>query len=155
MAVVLADVVDEKNVMLDLRAKAETGAIREIVGLLQANGELRNFEKFFDEVIAREQASSTVTEDGVAFPHARTDQVERIVLGIGRSSGGIRFGTDAGLVRLVFVIAVPRRLISDYLVCIGALARIVRNEIARGALLGAESPHEFAELLRSESLLLE
>ncbi|MGI8481859.1 MAG: PTS sugar transporter subunit IIA [Chthoniobacterales bacterium] len=155
MAIVLPDVINEKNMTLTLRARAATGAIREIIGMLKANGELGNSEKFIDEVIAREEASSTATEHGTAFPHARTDQVNRIALGIGRSSGGIRFGKGAQLVHLVFVIGVPRRMINDYLVCVGALARIVRNDSARAALLAAETPHEFAELLRSESLLLE
>ena len=30
-------------------------------------------------------------------------------------------------VHLLFVIAVPRRLVNDYLVCVGALARVVQR----------------------------
>jgi mannitol/fructose-specific phosphotransferase system IIA component (Ntr-type) len=45
--------------------------------------------KFIDRVIAREQANPSEVEDGVAFPHARTDLVEKIVLAIGRSRAGV------------------------------------------------------------------
>ena len=48
-------------------------------------------DQFFELVMEREGKSSTVANGGVAFPHARTDLVERILLGIGRSKGGVTF----------------------------------------------------------------
>ncbi len=76
------------------------------------------------------------------------------MLGIGRSVEGVSFGPDQRA-HLIFVIGVPQRLVSDYLVCVGALARLTRDEEIRQALLRAETTVEFVELLRTGSLVLE
>ena len=150
MAVVLADLLDEEHLVLELTASSRDEALREIVAKMQ----LSEPEAFLREVIAREEVQSTFMSDGVAFPHARTDLVERIALGIGRSAAGVSFGPD-DRARLIFVIGVPRRMINDYLVCVGALARLVRDEKMRAALMQSETAAEFVEILRAGSLLLE
>ena len=124
MAVVLADLLDEKQIALELQSQTRDEAIHEIVGLMQASGSIHDAEKFLAAVIERENSSSTVVEHRVAFPHARTDLVKQIVLGIGRSNEGVPFDESKEVVHLIFVIGVPRQMIQDYLVCVGALARL-------------------------------
>ena len=36
---------------------------------------------------------------------------------------------------LIFVIAVPQQMVNDYLICVGALARLLNHEETRQALL--------------------
>jgi mannitol/fructose-specific phosphotransferase system IIA component (Ntr-type) len=110
-----------------------------------------NPETFLEQVLAREQTHPSVVEDGVAFPHVRTDLVDEIVIGIGRSRAGIPFGENQQRAHLIFVIGVPERLLSDYLVCVGTLARLVKDETIRSRLLNAGTPHEFIEALTAES----
>src|SRR5438132_14364487 len=150
MAIALADLLEEKNVALQLRARKQANALREIVQLLAVNGKIDHPETFLDAVLAREQANPSAVEHGVAFPHARTDLVDRIVLGIGRSRAGVPF--EGQRARLIFVIGVPQRLINDYLICVGTLARLVRDDATRSRLLHAETPREFIEALTAESL---
>ncbi len=89
MAIVLTDLLDEKQVILGLRSRKVPNALREIIELLAQNGKIGNPKAFFEKVLAREQAHPSVVENGVAFPHARTDLVDEIVVGIGRSRAGI------------------------------------------------------------------
>ena len=91
-----------------------------------------------------------MVEYSVAFPHVRTDLVDQIVVGIGRSRAGIPFGENALRVRLIFVIGVPERLVNDYLICLGTLARLVKDDATRTALLGAQTPREFLDALTPE-----
>src|SRR5437667_3177517 len=146
MAIALADLLDEKNVALQLRARKQANALREIVQLLTANGKIDHPEKFLDVVLAREQANPSVVEYGVAFPHARTALVDRLVLGIGRSRAGVPFGKGQRA-RLIFVIGVPQRLINDYLLCVGTLARLLKDDVTRAALLYAETPPQLLDAL--------
>jgi mannitol/fructose-specific phosphotransferase system IIA component (Ntr-type) len=81
--------------------------------------------------------------------------VKEIVLGIGRSKEGIRFGDSGEPVHLIFMIGVPQQMIQDYLVCVGTLARLAKEDSIRAALLEAKTKAEFIEQLRSASLLLE
>jgi fructose PTS system EIIA component len=155
MAVVLADLLDEQQVELDLRARRRDDALQEIVDLLQKNGKISDGEKFLAAVIARERTTSTLAENGVAFPHARTDLVKEIVLGIGRTKEGVHFENSRAPAHLIFVIGVPKQMIQDYLVCVGALARLAKDDSIRKALLRAETASEFIEQLRSASLQVE
>jgi mannitol/fructose-specific phosphotransferase system IIA component (Ntr-type) len=142
---------DPKHVVLELRGSTAAEAVWEIVELLRDSGEVRGAKEFFEAVMQREGKSSTVANGGVAFPHARTNLVEQIVLGIGRSTKGVSFGEGEKLVHLIFVIAVPQQMVNDYLICVGALARVLNHEETRKALLTASTPAEFFDRLRDES----
>jgi PTS system nitrogen regulatory IIA component len=146
MAIALVDLLDERNVALELRARKHATAVREIVQMLAANGKIDHPQEFLQRVLARERANPTITDHGVAFPHARTDLVNEIVLGIGRSRAGIPFA-NGRRAHLIFVIAVPQQLINDYLICVGTLARIVADEVTRAALVQAETPRQFLDAL--------
>ena len=151
MPIAPADLLHEQQVILRLRSRKPANAIREIVDVL-ASGKIAKPEAFLEQVLAREQTHASVVENGVAFPHVRTDLVDEIVIGIGRSRAGIPFGENQQRAHLIFVIGVPERLLSDYLVCVGTLARLVKDETIRSKLLNAGTPHEFVEALTAEML---
>jgi mannitol/fructose-specific phosphotransferase system IIA component (Ntr-type) len=152
MAIALADLLDEKQVILRLRSRKPANAVREIIQLLAANGKIDDADEFLEQVLAREQVHPSAIENGVVFPHARTDLVDQIILGIGRSRAGIPFGKNGVRARLIFVIGVPQQLVNDYLICVGTLARLVRDDVIRSTLLGAETAREFLDALIVETL---
>ncbi len=149
MAIALADLINPKHITLHLQANTQPEAVRELVDLLAGTNSIRNASKFLDELRKREAVNSTYAADGVAFPHARTKLVDQMFLAIGRSEAGIPWTGKGELARLIFLIAVPERLISDYLVVVGAIARITRDAPLRTLLLHAESVDEFVATLLS------
>ncbi|HXP33994.1 MAG TPA: PTS sugar transporter subunit IIA [Chthoniobacterales bacterium] len=149
MSIALADLIDPKQIAFNLHVKTQTEAMREIVDLLVRHGKIDNAEKFLEQLQARERTSSTFAADGVAFPHTRTKLVDEIVVGVGRSEAGIPWTGKDELAHLIFLIAVPERLISDYLVVVGAIARITKDRPLRTLLLHAESVDEFIGTLLS------
>src|SRR5437016_14581298 len=152
MSIALADLIYPKQIALNLRAKTQEEALREIVELLVAAGKIDHADKFLEQLRARE-ANSTYAADGVAFPHARTKLVDEIVVGIGRSEAGIPWTGKGEVAHLIFLIAVPERLISDYLVVVGTIARTTKDRPLRTLLLHAESTDEFiATLLSAPSI---
>jgi mannitol/fructose-specific phosphotransferase system IIA component (Ntr-type) len=138
MAITLSDLLDEKQIALNLSPRDQPAALREIVHLLADNGKIDNPEKFLEELVAREQVRPGAVEHGVAFPHVRTDLVDQIVLGVGRSRPSIPF-VEGGSANLIFVIGVPQRLVNDYLICVGIGAASQRRIYSRGAHAGKNS----------------
>src|SRR5438093_13511283 len=147
MAIALPELLDEKQAVRRLRSRKRRNALREIIQLLAQNGKICDGQEFLDQVLAREQAQPSAVENGVAFPHARTDLVDEIVVGIGRSRAGIPLGANQQRARLIFVIGVPERLVNDYLICVGALVRLVKDDAIRTALLKADQPAQFLDAL--------
>lgn len=154
MPIALADLLHEQQVILRLSSRKPANAIREIVQMLAHAGKVARPEAFLEQVLTRERAHPSMVEDDVAFPHARTDLVNEIVAGIGRSRAGIPFGQDQQRAHLIFVIGVSERLVSDYLICVGALARLVKDATIRSTLLKAKTPREFIDALTAETLTL-
>src|ERR1041384_6544098 len=122
MAARLSEILDPKLVVLELREQTAAEAILEIVERLRDHGLVQDFYKLADAVMEREGRTSTNTGEGVAFPHARTDLVDRLVLGIGRSKEGIPFGFSSEPVHLIFLVGVPQRRVTVSLVALGSLA---------------------------------
>ena len=151
MAIVLSELLDERQVLLRLRSRKLPNALREISQLLAQNGKIDNAEIFLQQVLEREQEHPSAVENGVTFPHARTDLVDEIVIGVGRSRAGIPVGTNQERARLIFVIGVPERLVNDYLICVGTLVRLTKDEAIRTALLEAETPRQFLDTLIAEA----
>ena len=148
MAFSCSEIYDPRTVALDLRATTHNEAILELSGLLRDAGRISEYYKFADAVMEREGRSSTNTGEGIAFPHARTDLVSDIVLAIGRSKPGVHFPGSEALVHLVFLIGVPQKMITNYLVCVGSIARILKPDEARTALINATTPEEFVAVMR-------
>jgi mannitol/fructose-specific phosphotransferase system IIA component (Ntr-type) len=155
MPIALSNLLTEQQVILRLRSRKSVNAIREIVDVLASDISGRKIAKpeaFLEQVFAREQAHPSMVENGVVFPHARTDLVDEIALGVGRSRAGIPFGENQQRAHLIFVIGVPERLLSDYLVCVGTLARMVKDDTIRSKLLNAETSRQFIDALTTETL---
>ena len=148
MAITLSDLLDAKQIALQLSAREQPAALREIVLLLADNDKIDNPETFLEQLLAREQVRPGAVEHGVAFPHLRTDLVDQIVLGVGRSKPGVPFG-EGGPANLIFVIGLPQRLVNDYLICVGTLARLLKDESIRAALMRAKTPAQFVDILKN------
>ena len=149
MAIALVDILDERHIALRLKSRRSANTLREIIGLLEKTGSVLQPADFLAQVLARERVNSTLIENGVAFSHARTALVDQIALAVGRSRAGIPWNDKGERARLIFVVAVPQRLVNDYLVLVGTLARITQDKEQRAALLAAATPAEFIETLRS------
>jgi mannitol/fructose-specific phosphotransferase system IIA component (Ntr-type) len=158
MPIALSDLLDERQIALRLKAHDQHGALHEIVQLLAANrkfairtnssgGKIENAQEFLEQLLEREKLRPSTVEHSVAFPHLRTDLVDEIVLGIGRSRPGVPFGKGE-LAKLIFVIGLPQRLANEYLVTVGALARLLKDEEIRKSLVSAKSAAEFIDALK-------
>jgi mannitol/fructose-specific phosphotransferase system IIA component (Ntr-type) len=148
MAIAIADLLDPRQVRLRLRSRTAENAIQELVTALNGRDGVADPTKLERDVVGREREQPSIVESEVVFPHARTDAVEKIVLAIGIKPAGIPFGLAGERAKVIFLIGVPRRLVNDYLVAVGGLARVTRRDTVRQRLLRAGSPEEFIEQLR-------
>jgi mannitol/fructose-specific phosphotransferase system IIA component (Ntr-type) len=145
----LSDLLAPEHVLLDLPTTDETAAIRAVTALLQGDPGVGDLAKLTSQVLEREAISSTALGSGVAFPHARTDQVRRIVLAAGRSRAGVLFQQGKERVHFLFVIATPADQVPQYLSAVGKLARLLKEASVREKLLQAASVEEFLAPLRA------
>jgi mannitol/fructose-specific phosphotransferase system IIA component (Ntr-type) len=139
----LSDLLAPEHVLLDLNSADETGAIRAVTALLAGDPAVGDLAQLTTEVLEREAVASTALGSGIAFPHARTVQVRRIVVAAGRSRSGVPFQFGKQLVHFLFVIATPPNQVPQYLSAVAKLARLLKEPANREKLMQAASVEEF------------
>jgi mannitol/fructose-specific phosphotransferase system IIA component (Ntr-type) len=123
--------------------------------LSATSGAVKNAPQLLADLLERFRLASVGIAPDVALPHARTDAVDRMVLAVGRSSRGIPFDATHAQVRLIFLIALPREQITEYLQFVAALSRLLKKEGVRAALLAAANEDELrAPLARAMTVKL-
>lgn len=148
MAVRLSSLLDPARIQLHLQSTKRTAALHEVAALLETHPHVGNFAGFYNELLARERLDTTCLGNGIALPHARTEHVRKIVIAIGRSDAGVHFENGDQQVRLLFVLGTPKSNPGDYLMLVGSLCRLIKDESSRVALLAAATPEAFIETIR-------
>lgn len=144
----IATLLDPSLIKLELQATNKLAALREVASLLAQKQCIAMFDAFFQEILERERVSNTALGHDIAIPHARTDQCTEIVIAVGRSTTGIDFeAKDSQPVRLIFLIGTPKAMVTEYLRVVGNLARLLRHDALRQALLEAPDPQTFISII--------
>ncbi len=116
----------KRGAVQDISSTSKLDAIRELISKSPAFEMVRDRRKLEEAVMQREQLQSTACGHGIAFAHAKTDQVQDVVVVLGISRSGICCGTPDGRpVHLLFIIASPPDTPLDYLMVLSALARVL------------------------------
>ena len=146
----ISDMLDESMIFFDVPGKNKEELIVHLVEKMgEASKEIKNTKKFIQEVLEREALGSTGIGDEVAIPHARTENVNRILMAFARTKEPIDFEAEDALpVRLVFLMGVPIKELKSYLTALARLSRVIKIKKVRNVLLQATSPKELIEIIK-------
>src|SRR5262245_58541432 len=114
-----------------LAATTKEGAIRELVGALQAAGYFRpnEVDQVVAEVLRREGLGSTGIGRGVAIPHSRYEGLPRLIGTLGLSRSGIPFDSiDSQDVRMVFLLVSRPDQPGPHLHALETIVRVTEND---------------------------
>ncbi|GAB4163672.1 MAG: PTS sugar transporter subunit IIA [Geothermobacteraceae bacterium] len=112
-----------------------------------------------DEVVEvlkeRESLGSTGIGDGVAIPHGKLKQHDRLLLSFGRSRQGVDFDSmDGQPAHLFFLLVAPEDSVGVHLKTLARISKLLKNPEVRSSLLAAEGAADiFAIIERQEESL--
>lgn len=98
-----------------------------LVGLLSAREPGFNPETALATLRAREAAAPTILAPGIAMPHARLEDLERTLVAVATSAGGVRLEGTAEPVRLVILVLTPAAAPGAYLSVVASITRLLRQ----------------------------
>jgi mannitol/fructose-specific phosphotransferase system IIA component (Ntr-type) len=135
-------------VMLELDAATGESAVRALHARLVATSDaITDPALFLRDLLQRMQLAPICIADDIALPHARTNAVSRLVLGVARVRNPVPFDATHPGVRLIFLIGTPKNAVTGYLQVVAALSRKLRNPATRAGLYSATDEAEFRALL--------
>jgi fructose-specific phosphotransferase system IIA component len=149
--IALVDFLEDDRIVLDMKASNKEEAIRELAQSLKNAKEISDFDVFIKDVLDRETLSTTGIGKHIAIPHARTDAVDDIVLVLGRSTKGIKFGAfDKKPAKIIILMATPKsKGITNYLKLLAHVVRILKKENVQKIILDAAEPRNIITGLKN------
>ncbi|HEX9592557.1 MAG TPA: cation:proton antiporter [bacterium] len=145
----VVDFMTGKTFLGSLTANDRDGAIRELCAAV-CPGVKIDPDRTGDAVIARELLGSTALGYEVAVPHARIDELDGSVVGVGLSRDGIDFDApDGEKSRMVFLLLTPARDVSVQLEILADIAQRLADRSLREKLIRAPSYTEFRALMKT------
>jgi len=143
----LTELLTPDRIRVPLVAGDKPGVLRELTELLAKRAGTET-GPLLSAVLEREQVLSTGIGHGIAIPHAKVATVKDLMLVCGSSPQGVEFDAlDGAPVRLFFLLIGPESAAGQHVKALSRIARLVRQESVREALMRAESPEAFNQVL--------
>src|SRR5918995_4613264 len=151
----LTEILKPQNIKVPLLAKTKSDAIKELVDLLAANGELKDSAKVLEAVLDREATRTTGIGNGLAIPHGKCTGTDHLVMAIGRPGTPIDFqAIDGRPVSLIWLLSSPPDKTGPHIHALARITRLMNVDKYRHALMAAKTPQEmFDTIVKQESAL--
>lgn len=138
----ISDVLSEDMILADYDADNKRQLLESISSFI---AEKKNFDKnsVFEAMLERENLGSTGYGNGVAFPHARIQGLDKIVTAFVRLHKAIDYDSmDSKPVDLLAFMISPENSGDDHLQTLSVFSRTLKNESVCNMIRQAKSAHE-------------
>lgn len=126
--------------------------LRSLAERMATAGAITDAGNFYKQLMERENLGSTGIGGGVAVPHCKLHDLDRVLLAIGMSEHPIDFdAADGEPVRLFFVVAAPEKTPTEHLKTLAAISRWVKHPGHVNQILELEDPTAIIDLLDEDA----
>lgn len=146
---IIADIISKSAVLDNVQAASKRELIQ---SLAEHIASLSGVDErvIFDAVWERENLGSTGYGEGVAFPHARIEGLEKVCGMFARLDEPVDFDAlDGKPIDLVFMLISPENSGADHLTALAALSRILKTDGSCEKLRKARSIDEIYAILNA------
>lgn len=144
---------DKKSVLVDFKAKDKDEAISELIDLLVSSGKIKKGDRdsILKNIREREQLGSTGIGKGVAIPHAKADNVKKMVAAFAVSKEGLDFRSlDGEPTHLFFLLVAPGETPGPHLKALAKISRLLDDKFIRDSLRSANKVEGILEIFKRE-----
>ncbi len=135
----------------DLAGSDTPTILRALADRIAARGLVKDADDLYRRLFEREELCSTAIGDGVAIPHCKVDDVDRVALAIGVTRRDVDFGAvDGQPVRLFFLIVSPSDTPAAHLQALAAVSKWLKADNHAARITGLEDAPAIYDLLQAE-----
>lgn len=147
----VSDLLSPQTIIPDLKATSKKQALQEISSYAAAQLNLED-RAVLDALLERERLGSTGVGGGVAVPHAKMINLDKLYLLFARLSTPVAFDSPDGRpVDLMFLLLTPENAGGDHLTALAKVSRLLRDEKVCSLLRGSDSAEAiYSAILESE-----
>jgi PTS system nitrogen regulatory IIA component len=128
--------------------------LEELVSLLAKDSKVKDAAVTVGVLLDREKLGSTGIGQGIAIPHAKTDQAAAVVAAFGLSRRGVQFDAlDGEPVNIFFLLVAPPDAAALHLKALARISRLLKDKFFRQSLRETKSAAEIIKLIKDEDQL--
>jgi PTS system nitrogen regulatory IIA component len=102
-------------------------------------------------LLERERLGSTGIGGGIGIPHGKSDELEHLAIGFGRSRKGVEFESmDGKPTHIFFLIITPDNSTSLHLKVLARISRLLKSESFKDGLMNAADSGEIYDVIKLE-----
>ncbi len=147
----LSDYLDESGIVLDITGESKSEILLKLVEILTDTATIKNSAEIVKTLEDREKLKTTGIGSGIAIPHCKSSEVDRVHVVIGISRSGIDFDSlDQQPANFFFLLVAPENAGSEHLKASAKIVRLVREVQVREDLLKMTSPKDVYEYIKSK-----
>jgi nitrogen PTS system EIIA component len=151
-AMTLADIIDTRMILPNLRAQNKKQLLQEMAQGLASQVAVDS-RVVFETLLQREKLGSTGLGQGIAIPHGRLPSITRVYGLFARLHHPVAFeSVDAEPVDLVFALVSPDHAGADHLTALARVSRLLRDADILKKLRGTESTDGLYAILTQHSV---
>ncbi|MBP5353298.1 MAG: PTS sugar transporter subunit IIA [Alphaproteobacteria bacterium] len=138
----ISDILSENMVLMDVAAESKRSLLEKL-SAFAAEKERLDKNSIFEAIWERENLGSTGYGNGVAFPHARINGLDKVVTMVARLDKAVDFDAmDGQPVDIIAMLISPENSGEDHLRILAALSRVLKNEGACSQIRQARGKHD-------------
>ena len=147
----ISELLTPESILPDLKATSKKQALQEIASLAARRLGLED-RTVLDVLLERERLGSTAVGYGVAVPHGKMTDLNRLYVAFARLANPVDFDAPDGQpVDLVFLLLTPENSGGDHLTALAKASRLLRDEKVRTLLRGSDNAEAiYSAFLESE-----
>ena len=147
----IVDLLNPAAVTADLAATEKKAALAELTDAMLKVETNLDRDEVIGVLLERERLGSTGIGEGVAIPHGKLKNIDRLLLSFGRSRGGVDFDSmDGKPAQLFFLLVAPEESVGVHLKTLARISKLLKNPSVRSRLLEAEGDEDIYRIIAEE-----
>ena len=149
----ISDFLCANAVSADLKSSTKKEVIEELVDLMADSGAIdkKIKSKLVEILLAREALGSTAIGQGIAIPHGKWENVDKLTAALGVSRKGVNFDSlDGEPAYIFFLLVAPIDSAGPHLKALARISRLLKDKYFRDNLKSAKGEEDILSLVNME-----
>jgi len=144
----ITDIFRKEHIVERLQSKTKGDVLAELSGIILHGDIHLRHEAVVNTLLEREKLGSTGIGDGIAIPHGKIANLDKLIVAFGRSIEGVEFDAmDGKPAHLFFLLLAPENTTGQHLKALAKISKMLKDNAFRKMLMEAKSKNELFTII--------
>lgn len=149
----ISGLIRPSSILLQFEAKDKKEALRKLAEKFHEVHPKVDCKRLLSSLMQREELGSTGLGNGIAIPHAKSEEISEPQGLLAVSKQGVDFhALDGELVHVFFLMAYPQNPVGVHLIVLAGLAKLLRDDFVVGLIRKAATPAQVIKIINEQEV---